>query len=156
MATFSTHIAPDSLENVLHSLETLLDHNNQAPQHALFNNRAPHYAAYEPYSNQPAEQYDDPLVLEEIAPSRIYEVAQNIPVLKNVVHAIRPTLPAQATTDFDMEKTLNELRAELTDIVSDIMLDAREHLQDQPSNSQEVMETSLKQFLHDLTSRLPR
>ena len=156
MASFSSHIAPESLENVLNSLETLLDHNRQVPQHALFNNRAPRYAVHEPFSNQPAEQYDDPLVLEEIAPSPVQEVIRNIPILKNVVHPIRNIQSAVPGSDVDMEETLNKLKAELSEIVADIMIDAREHLQEQDSDSQEVMETSLKRFLHDLTTRLPQ
>jgi len=157
MDSFSPPIAPDSLESVLSSLQNLLDHNQQLPQHTLLNTSAPHYAIHEPFSNQQAEQYDDPLILEEIAPSPVHEVtARNIPVLKNVVHRSPYIQKAAATPAVDMEKTLKELKAELSDIVSDIMLDAREHLQGQDADSQEVMETSLKRFLDDLTSRLPR
>ena len=136
MASFSPHIAPESLDNVLNSLETLLGHHRQARQQRL----------HEPYSNQPAEQYDDPLILEESPASVVREVMpQKIPVLKDVVRTAPST-----------DKILNELRLLLSDIVDDIMLDARDHLQDQHGNSQQVMETSLKQFLHELTERLPR
>ncbi len=156
MASFSPHIAPDSLESVLNSLQALLDHNQRIPQHALYNSNAPHYAVHEPFSNQPAEQYDDPLVLEEIAPCPVYEVVKrNIPVLKNVVHPNCHTESLSTAATADMEKTLHELHALLSDIVNDIMLDAREHLQDQDTDSQEVMEISLKHFLRDLTNRLP-
>ena len=157
MDSFSPPIAPDSLESVLSSLQNLLDHNQQLPEHTLFNTGAPHYAIHEPFSHQQAEQYDDPLILEEITPSQVLEaVPRDIPVLKNIVHRSPDIEKMASAPAVDMEKTLNELRAELSDIVSDIMLDAREHLQGQDADSQEVMETSLKHFLHDLTSRLPR
>jgi len=152
MDSFSPRIAPDSLENILSTLETLIDHNHQ-PHHDLSN--SPYQTIYEPFSNQPAEQYDDPLFLEEIAPSpvSIVVVKKSIPVLRNVVHA--PAI-SNTVSNLNVEKTLNELRAELNEIVSDIMLDARDHLEQQDADSQEIMKTSLKQFLHDLTTRLPQ
>ncbi len=157
MASFSPPIPPESLENVLHSLERLLDHNQQHTQHVLYNTRAPHYVVHEPFSNQLAEQYDDPLVLEETPPSPVHEVVQvNIPVLKNVVHPTHKLEIRTSTNASNMKETLNELRAELNDIVADIMLDAREQLEQQDADSQEIMKTSLKQFLHDLTTRLPQ
>jgi len=157
MASFSPPIPPESLENVLHSLESLLDHNQQHTQHTLYNTRAPHYVVHEPFSNQLAEQYDDPLILEEILPLPVHEVVQrNIPVLKNVVQPIHKLEICSSTNAHNMEETLNELRAELNEIVADIMLDARGQLEQQDADSQEIMKTSLKRFLHDLTARLPQ
>lgn len=157
MASFSPHIAPESLENVLNSLETLLDHDQQVPRHTLFNSHAPQYAVREPFSNQPAEQYDDPLILEEIVTNPAYTVSpRKIPVLKNVVRPVRDIHLAASTNKLDVENTLNELRAELADIVTNVMLDAREHLKDHDADHQDVMKTSLKNFLDDLSNQLPR
>jgi len=157
MDSFSPNIAPESLEGILSSLQALLDHNQKHPQHTLFNTNAPHYPVHEPFSNQLAEQYDDPMILEEIAPCPVHAVVTTpIPVLKNVVHRSAKIEKLITPPAVDVEKILNELRAELSDIVADIMIDAREHLQAHDADSQEIMQTSLKRFLHDLTSRLPR
>lgn len=149
MASFSTSTAPDSLDNVLDSLQMLL-HHQQQPQHILYDPHAPHYALQEPFSHQHAEQYDDPLVLDDTVRPR------SIPVLRNVIRHKPLDDTEQAHRHSDMDITLKKLHAELTELVSDIMTDAREHLQGQDLDNQDIMETSLKHFLHDLTARLPR
>lgn len=146
MATFHpNHTTPDSLENVLSSLRNILEHNsNQTQSH------------YEPFSNQPAEQYDDPLILDEPCTSNVSQILQQhiIPVLHDVVEIKKKHSPPLSAAN--VEKTLLELRTELSDLASDIMIDARQHLEQLDVSSQYVMEASLKRFLHDLIERLPR
>lgn len=146
MATFHPpHAAPDSLENVLNSLQNVLEH------HRYHSQPVSNQANYEPFSNQPAEQYDDPLVLDE--PEVLTSVTemrqQHIPVLNDVIET------DEKSTSPDIEKTLNELRIELSGILADIMIDARQHLEQCDASSQDVMETSMKRFLHDIIDRLP-
>jgi len=147
MATFHNQAAPNSLENVLTSLQDVLEHNRHYSQSTASQ------PDYEPFSNQQAEQHDDPLVLDEPASNNITEILQqHIPVLNDIISTPN-TLPL---AEADIEKTLNTLRTELNGIVADVMLDARDHLEKQYFSSQEVMETSLKQFMQELMNRLPR
>jgi len=147
MATFHNQTAPSSLENVLTSLQDVLEHNRYYSQSTASQ------PDYEPFSNQQAEQHDDPLVLDEPAGNNITEILQqHIPVLKDIIS----TADTQPLAEADIEKTLDALRTELNGIVADVMLDAREHLEKQDFSSQEVMETGLKQFIQELIDRLPR
>jgi len=148
MATFHPpHAAPDSLENVLNSLQSVLEHNRHYAQQLT------NQSSYEPFSNQPAEQYDDPLVLDEPPAKASQVLQQHIPVLHDVIDT--NATPSQPPSPPDIEKTLNELRVELSGLVADIMIDARQHLEQLDVSSQEVMETSMKRFLHDIIDRLP-
>jgi len=153
-ANLPPHAAPDSLDCVLNSLQSLLDHSRHRPHHVL---SAPLQSLPEPFSNQPAEQYDDPLILDDEAPGPVGQLMQqDIPVLRDVISPLEELHSQNAPSTADIEHTLSELRAELGGIVADVILDAREHLQRQEASSQEIMETGLKHFLHDLTLRLPR
>jgi len=150
MATFhSHHAAPNSLENVLNSLQSVLKHNRDHAQQDLSQSN------YEPYSNQPAEQYDDPLILDEPLTDNVPEMLQqHIPVLNDVIE--RDTISPAPAAVGNIDDTLNELRTELNGMVANIMIDARHHLEQTDISSQEVIETSLKDFLRELSDSLPR
>jgi len=148
MATFHhPQAAPDSLENVLNSLQNVLEHNRYHSQQIT------NQPNYEPYSNQPAEQYDDPLVLDEPAASVTEALQQHIPVLHDVIET--DDTPPTHLAPADIEKSLNTLRTELNGLVADIMIDARQHLEQLDATSQEVMDASTKRFLRDIIERLP-
>lgn len=139
--------APDSLESVLNSLQNLLDSNRHRPSHSLINQSMP--AISESFNNQPTEQYDAPLDLETSVTEMLQ---QHIPVLNDVIGEQADELSPQPISEAQIEKTLNELRTELSGIVAEIMLETREHLEKQETPSQEIIETSLKHFLDELST----
>ncbi|MCK4742376.1 MAG: hypothetical protein KAT25_01005 [Sulfuriflexus sp.] len=141
MATFTTSnaAAPDSLESVLNSLQNLIDSNRHRPAHSLVNPTIP-----EPFNQQTAE----PLVTKTSVTEMLQ---QHIPVLNDVISEQSDEPSSQPISAAQIEKTLNELREELSGIVANIMLETREQLEKQETSSQEVLETSLKHFIHELS-----
>jgi len=146
MATFnpSNEAAPDSLESVLNSLQNLIDNNRHRPAHSLVNK-----TVSEPLSSKATEQFIEPLILET---SMTEILQQHIPVLNDVISEPADETSPQPITKAQIEKTLNELRTELSGIVAEIMLETREHLEKQEAPSQEILESSLKHFLHEIST----
>ena len=130
--------APDSLESVLNSLQNLLDNNRHRPSHSLANQGIPALSASL-----------TPLDLETSVTEMLQ---QHIPVLNDVISEQAEESSPQPISEAQIEKTLNELRAELSGIVADIMLETREQLEKQEAPSQEIIETSLKHFLDELST----
>ena len=134
--------APDSLESVLNSLQNLLDNNRHRPSHSLVSESMP--AISESLTNQP-----DPI---DLGTSVTEMLQQHIPVLNDVIGKQADESTPQPVSEAQIEKTLNELRTELSGIVAEIMLETREHLEKQEAPSQEILETSLKHFLDELST----
>jgi len=134
--------APDSLESVLNSLQNLLDNNRHRPTHSLVSASMP--AISESFNNQTA-----PL---DLGTNVTEMLQQHIPVLNDVISKQVDESSPQPISKAQIEKILNELRSELSGIVAEIMLETREHLEKQEASSQEIIETSLKHFLDELST----
>lgn len=148
MATFNppSAAAPDSLESVLNSLQNLIDSNRHRPAHSRVN------PSPEPFSNQ-----TEPLISEQPPATNVTKILQqHIPVLNDVINCQADDSSPQAISESEIEKTLNELRTELSSIVADIMLDTRKNLHKPGTSSQEIIQTGLKDFLNKLATLEPR
>lgn len=130
--------APDSLESVLNSLQNLLDNNRHRPSHSLVNQSMP--------------AISESLTPLDLGASVTEMLQQHIPVLNDVIGEQADESSPQPVSEAQIEKTLNELRTELSGIVAEIMLETREHLEKQEAPSQEIIETSLKHFLDELST----
>jgi len=130
--------APDSLESVLNSLQNLLDNNRHRPSHSLINQSVP--------------AISESLTPLDLGTSVTEMLQQHIPVLNDVIDKQVDESSTKPVSEAQIEKTLNELRTELSGIVAEIMLETREHLEKQEAPSQEIIETSLKHFLDELST----
>ena len=130
--------APDSLESVLNSLQNLLDNNRHRPSHSLINQSMP--------------AISESLTPLDLGTSVTEMLQQHIPVLNDVIDKQVDESSTKPVSEAQIEKTLNELRTELSGIVAEIMLETREHLEKQEAPSQEIIETSLKHFLDELST----
>lgn len=152
------HSAPESLGQVLNSLQSLLEHKQfpftGTPDKTIEISEA----AIEPFSNQPGELYDDPLSpddgddipllhTEESNPAEL-----QIPVLDDIIFKGLDE-PAHFTGQGDeIENQLKQLRDELEAIVGDIVDEARQQLE---SGEPAPVENSLQRFLRKLAQQTP-
>ncbi|MDT8403631.1 hypothetical protein [Sulfuriflexus sp.] len=146
---------PESLEQVLSSLQNILEH-KRFPFAEEGSNHGPAAEALpEPFSEQPAELYDDPLYLDEdssppLPAEDTVEDEMQIPVLDDVIFR---DLPAAASQGNEIEALLLQLRSELDVIVDDIVDEARQQFES--GDSPVPAENSLQRFLRELGQRNP-
>lgn len=139
-----------SLDQVLDSLQALLDHDRH-----IFNPARPEQPAPlripEPFADLPAEQYDDPLTLDE--DPVVSENLPDIPVLDEII-----VLGADNPNRQEVEDMLVTLRGELDGIVDEIIQDTRKRLQKlnaegDKNSAQQHLEDNLQRFLREINSR---
>ena len=140
----------ESLEQVLDSLQAVLDHNRHILKPARPRQAMP-LQAPEPFAGLPAEQYDDPLCLDEQSVSN--EDLFDIPVLDEIIAMSGETVSKQEIDDM-----LTCLHGELDSIVDEIMQDTRQRLQTLDADAgkdaaKQHLENNLQRFLRELTSR---
>ncbi|WP_126454014.1 hypothetical protein [Sulfuriflexus mobilis] len=145
----------ESLEQVLNSLQHLLEQNHFAAPAEKPDDDTSLTQAVEPFADLPAEQYDDPLYPDNgEAPSPLQAEVDNsddidIPILDDIIFnglADDPRLRGEA------EPLLKQLRDELNGIVDGIMAEARQQLE---SGQPLPEENSLQRFLRELRQKNP-
>lgn len=148
------HSAPESLGQVLNSLQHLLEHKRFLPPNEADGVRFIPEPVVEAFSEQAAELYDDPLYPDDgDIPLLTAEEEINddihIPVLNDIVFKGLADDPGQSA---EIESQLTQLRHELDMIVSDIMGEARQQLE---SGNSLPVENSLQRFLRGLGQEQP-
>ena len=131
--------APQSLEGVLNSLQSLLDNSKLRPQHSLVNSEASSLADSSSEAEMPLANVSEIL-------------HQHIPVLNDEIPTKTEQLSFLPPSEAEIEQTLNQLREQCNGIVADLMLTMRERLEKQQASPQEVIEKGLKDFLDELSS----
>jgi hypothetical protein len=136
---------PHSLEGVLNSLETLLEHrNHEVPDFVQ--------EAMQSFASNIAEQHDILMVPVVNALDTLEPTPVNIPVLKDIVrHGDPLATSAETETDIntDLDVLLDTLRAELDSLVDDIIGDARGRFTEVLENASAKNSISLKDNLND-------
>lgn len=110
---------PGSLDGVLNSLETLLEHRSHTVPESV-------QEAMESFADSMGEQYDDPLVPDLNSTQSREPTEVEIPVLHDIVQA-GDAIPAKPGNEDDLDALLETLRKELDHLVDDIIDDARDH-----------------------------
>lgn len=132
---------PQSLEGVINSLETLLEHRDHEVPASV-------QESLESFADSMGEQYDDPLVPE--SSKTLEEPELDIPVLSDVVSRGNP-VPAgdMQTTGAELDTLLDALRCELDNLVEDILEDARGRFTEMLDKASSKNSISLKDNLND-------
>jgi hypothetical protein len=144
--------APESLEQVLSSLQNILEH-KRFPFSSEQDETVPALEPVpEPFSEQAAELYDDPLDLDDdniplLQPEDVIKDDVHIPVLDDIIYKGQPNDSSQGN---EVESQLKQLRSELEAIVDDLMDEARQQFE---SGDTLPTENSLQRFLHKLGQR---
>lgn len=143
------HSAPESLGQVLNSLQHILEQKRFLPTNEADAARPIPEPVSETFSGQAAKLYDDPLYPDNgDIPLLTQEEDINddihIPVLNDIVFKGLAEVPGQSA---EIEAQLKQLRQELDTIVSDIMGEARQQLE---SSGSIASENSLQRFLREL------
>lgn len=134
---------PQSLDGVLNSLETLLEHRNHEVPDSV-------QEAMESFADTIGEQYDDPLVPEINTQVTLEQTLVDIPVLKDIIsHGDAVPIKTETDTNADLDVLLDALRAELDDLVGDILDDARDRFTKVLDNASSKNSISLKDNLND-------
>lgn len=139
--------APESLGQVLNSLQNILEHKRLLFSGEQDGNSPDVEPVTESFSAQ-----TDPLPLEDsniplLTPEDTADAEIDIPVLDDIIFKGLEDDPAQSS---EIESQLKQLRAELDAIVGDIMDEARQQFEsDQP----QAEENSLQRFLRELGQR---
>jgi hypothetical protein len=148
------HSAPESLEQVLSSLQNMLEQKRFPFSSEQDKTNPVLEPVPEPFSEQPAELYDDPLFLDDdsiplLQPEDAVNDDMHIPVLDDIIFK---GLANDAGQGSDIELQLKQLRSELDAIVDDIMDEARQQFE---SGDSPPAENSLQRFLRELGQRSP-
>lgn len=138
-----------SLEHVLDSLNSILEHKQLGSTHVVDETapplntvtmRHPHHAQPEPIN-------------EAVMSTDIDDA--DIPILNDII-SLGETLKPE-TDSPEIQAILSALHQELNGIVDDILIDARTYLLRASSSNQDVcLEEGMKRFLHELIKRLPQ
>lgn len=143
---------PESLDGVLNSLETLLEHRSHEVPEAV-------QEAMESFADSMGEQYDDPLVPEDNFSPSLEPAQVDIPVLRDIIHQGDAVVPTQAEsrTSADLDALLDALRSELDHLVDDILDDARERfsqgLENAPSQDPLSFADNINDFMRSALAR---
>lgn len=148
------HSAPESLGQVLNSLQHILEHKRFLPAGEADATGPVSEPVVETFSGQPAELYDDPLYPDNgdiplLTSEEVVDDDIHIPVLNDIIFKGLADAPGQGP---EIEAQLTQLRQELEAIVSDIMGEARQQLE---SGNSVPAENSLQHFLRELGQQRP-
>jgi hypothetical protein len=142
--------APESLEQVLSSLQNILEHKRFAFSSEQDKTSHDLEPVPEPFSEQTAELYDDPLDLDDdniplLQPEAAVNDDMHIPVLDDIIYKGPPD--DDSSRGNQVESQLKQLRSELDAIVDDLMDEARQQFE---SGDMPPAENSLQRFLRKL------
>lgn len=145
----SRNSAPESLEQVLSSLQNILEHKRFPFSSEQDKTNPVSEPVPEPFAEQAAELYDDPLSLDDdniplLRPEDAVNDDVHIPVLDDIVFKGQS---ADSSRDNEVESQLKQLRSELDAIVDDLMDEARQQFE---SGDIPPAENSLQRFLRKL------
>jgi hypothetical protein len=141
--------APESLEQVLSSLQNILEH-RRFPFSSEQDKTSPALEPVpEPFSEQAAELYDDPLDLDDnniplLQPEDAINDDLHIPVLDDIIFKGEAD---DSSRGHEVESQLRQLRSDLEALVEDIMDEARQQFE---SGDTQPAENSLQSFLRKL------
>ena len=136
---------PHSLDGVLNSLETLLEHRNHEVPESV-------QEAMESFADSISEQPGDTLTADTGNQATLEQAPVEIPVLKDIVSQgdVVLTQPADdVANNADLDVLLDALRAELDVLVDDILEDARDRFTEVLESASSKNSISLKDNLND-------
>ena len=134
---------PHSLDGVLNSLKTLLEHRNHEVPESV-------QEAMESFADTIGEQYDDPLVPDLGNEVTVQPTLIDIPVLNDIVsHGDAVPVASKADPEADLDTLLDSLRAELDNLVEEILDDARDRFSQVLESASSKNTISLKDNLND-------
>ncbi len=132
---------PQSLEGVINSLETLLEHRGHDVPDSV-------QESLESFADSMGEQYDDPLVAE--TEPVLEDTSADIPVLSDVVSLGNVASAKNSDAhSAELDTLLDALRNELDILVEDILDEARDRFSAMLDNASAKNSISLKDNLND-------
>jgi hypothetical protein len=132
---------PQSLEGVINSLETLLEHRDHDVPDSI-------QESLESFADSMGEQYDDPLVPE--TNPVLEDTTTDIPVLSDVV-SLGDTVAVNTSDEHsaELDILLDALRNELDNLVEDILSEARGRFSEMLDSASSTNSISAKDNLND-------